>query len=587
MASRRGHRGRAVHGGRGLSVTRSKPAQTIREVVEGIPLSQKSLLLFTFTMTLVVTTLVAAPWLGQWSVVDAAAFDTLENLAVASAPLANASDLARPPASRPVAETDGGARAVRYSERDFDALATAGGFPASALRALRESDKVPVRREAISAGTGRVYRVAVAERDVYGNLIGLTIAESIATRPQGRLLILRVFTIAAAFVAAGVSALAFYFITSRLVLSPVRELSSTAARVGAGDLSSRAQIETGDEFESFAGVFNDMLATLERQQAELRGVKESLDLEVAKLSEANVALYETAKLKGDFLATVSHELRTPLNSIIGFADLLLNIAQKESPGEDGVVRVDPDQYAKRTRYLHNIVTAGRSLLEMINDLLEMARLEAGKVDLDVANMNVGAACEGLLAMIRPQAQRKDIELDFRPALGEDAGPTILTDARKFQQIVFNFLSNAVKFTPEGGRVELRVERLSAAGEPRVRVSVLDTGPGIPPEAHATIFEKFTQLDTVYERQQQGAGLGLAICKELSALIQGEIQLESAAGRGSMFSLIVPQEMDPQAAADAALRIAGVVTATPLSRERQTLAPADAPGPPRVRTTPEE
>ncbi len=500
-------------------------------------------------MILVVTTLVAAPWLGQWGVIDSAAFQTLENAARAAGPTL--------PATRPERADDAPPDARFWRRPPGGFMDVPEGFESSAVSALRDDAELGALREAITTRDGRVYRVAIAERSDSLVLTGVVFAESVATRPQGRLLILRVFTIAAAFVAAGVAALAFYVITSRLVLSPVRELSSTAARVSAGDLSSRANIETGDEFESFAVVFNAMLETLERQQDELRGVTESLDLQVTTLAEANVALHETAKLKGDFLATVSHELRTPLNSIIGFADLLLNIAYKEPPDDEGVVRTDPDRYGKRTRYLENIVTAGRSLLDMINDLLEMARIEAGKVDLDVGEMNVGSACEGLLAMIRPQAQRKDIELVFTPCPGAEAGPRIETDARKFQQIVFNFLSNAVKFTPEGGRVELRVERLAAVEADDVRVCVLDNGPGIPPEAQATIFDKFTQVDAGHQRRQQGAGLGLAICKELASLIQGEIGLDSAEGRGSMFSLMVSEKMDPQAAADAALRAAGV------------------------------
>jgi signal transduction histidine kinase len=206
----------------------------------------------------------------------------------------------------------------------------------------------------------------------------------------------------------------------------------------------------------------------------------------------------------------------------------------------------------------------------------MARIEAGKVDLDVGTMNVGSACEGLLAMIRPQAQRKDLDLVFTPDPADQSGPQIVTDPRKFQQIIFNFLSNAVKFTPDAGRVELRVERLTVSGEPQVRVSVIDTGPGIPIEAQSSIFEKFTQLDAGHERQQQGAGLGLAICKELGNLIQGEIHLESAEGRGSMFSLIVPEQMDPQAAADAAIRSAGVgVSGVPARSGEQPMETTDA------------
>jgi len=581
-------------GGRGLSVASSKPAQTIREVVEGIPLSQKSLLLFTATITLVVTALVVTPWLGQWGVVDAAAFETLEQAARRAAgdpvpgPPLTARSLPGAEGAEPsdVPAGERRARVVRLGADRFASAERAGGFPAAAVAALRENPELDARREALNSSAGRVYRVALAERGGAGELLAVTLAESYAVRPQGRLLVLRVVTIALALLAAGVAAVVFYFITSKLVLSPVRELSSTAARVGAGDLSSRVAIETGDEFESFAEVFNEMLATLERQQDELRGVKESLDLQVAKLSEANVALHETAKLKGDFLATVSHELRTPLNSIIGFADLLLNIARKESPDQPGAPAVDPDRYEKRTRYLENILAAGRSLLDMINDLLEMARIEAGKAELDVGTMKVGAACEGLLAMIRPQAERKEIDLVYSPRDVDEQGLGVETDARKFQQIVFNFLANAVKFTPVGGRVELRVERLAASDAGAVRVSVIDTGPGIPEDSRDAIFEKFTQLDTGHERRQEGAGLGLAICKELAALIQGEIQLESAPGRGSMFSLIVPEKMDPEAAAEAALRLAGTPRAA-LAAGRSAESAAHPPGATRTTLAEEE
>jgi len=530
--------------------------------------------------------------------VDAAAFETLEQAARRAAGDPSPDPVPGPPlTARSLPGAEGAApsdappgerraRVVRLSADRFASAERAGGFPAAAVAALRENPELDARREALNAAAGRVYRVALAERGGAGELLAVTLAESYAVRPQGRLLVLRVITIALALLAAGVAAVVFYFITSKLVLSPVRELSSTAARVGAGDLSSRVAIETGDEFESFAEVFNEMLATLERQQDELRGVKESLDLQVAKLSEANVALHETAKLKGDFLATVSHELRTPLNSIIGFADLLLNIARKESPDQPGAPAVDPDRYEKRTRYLENILAAGRSLLDMINDLLEMARIEAGKAELDVGTMKVGAACEGLLAMIRPQAERKEIDLVYSPSGAGEQGPGVETDARKFQQIVFNFLANAVKFTPVGGRVELRVERLAASDAGAVRVSVIDTGPGIPEDAHASIFEKFTQLDTGHERRQEGAGLGLAICKELAALIQGEIQLESAPGRGSMFSLIVPEKMDPEAAAEAALCLAGAPRAA-LAGSRTPESAAHPAGAPRTTSAEEE
>jgi len=280
----------------------------------------------------------------------------------------------------------------------------------------------------------------------------------------------------------------------------------------------------------------------------LRAINKSLDLQLTKLAERNTELYQAAREKGEFLARISHELRTPLNSIIGFAELLKDVADRDA--QAGLY--EAEVLAKRLRYLDNIVTAGRSLLEMINELLTMAKIDAGTMRLSVGTMNVAETCEGLLALIRPLADRKSIELVLQlqgpggalvgDALSADL-PKIDTDAQKFQQVVFNFLSNAVKFTPHGGRVTLRGERMIGGdGEARIRVSVLDTGPGIPADQRARIFERFTQLDGSHTREHQGTGLGLSIAREFSAMLGGEIQLVSEEGRGSMFSLIVPMRL---------------------------------------------
>jgi signal transduction histidine kinase len=291
-----------------------------------------------------------------------------------------------------------------------------------------------------------------------------------------------------------------------------------------------------------------MLNDLQASQDRLRGINSALDVKLHELSESNVALYQAAKVKGEFLASVSHELRTPLNSINGFAELLLEVAKVDGEKPDA-----PASVLKRIRYLENILTAGRGLLALINSLLEMARIEAGKVDLRIERVALREACEGLLGLISPQANRKGIALKLEA--GDDV-PIIKTDPRKFQQIIFNFLSNAVKFIQpleKTGRepiITLRVERLPASSvdaSERVRVSVIDNGPGIPAEQQDKIFEKFVQLDSGYTKEQQsGTGLGLAICKDLAVVLQGEIQLVSDVGQGSMFSLIVPVAMTTDA-----------------------------------------
>jgi signal transduction histidine kinase len=357
-----------------------------------------------------------------------------------------------------------------------------------------------------------------------------------------RLLVLNTTFVFVAFAWIFLLAMAvFWFVTRRLVLQPVRELTTATQRVREGNLNIRADITTGDEFQQLGDTLNSMLSDLQASQDRLRGINSALDVKLHELSEANSALYQAAKVKGEFLASVSHELRTPLNSINGFAELLLEVAKNDAEKPDA-----PASVLKRIRYLENILTAGRGLLALINSLLEMARIEAGKVDLRIERVALREACEGLLGLISPQAGRKGITLKLEVA---DDVPIIKTDPRKFQQIVFNFLSNAVKFIQpleKTGRepiIILRAERLPATSvdtEERIRVSVIDNGPGIPPEQQDRIFEKFVQLDSGYTKEQQsGTGLGLAICKDLATVLQSEIQLISDVGQGSMFSLIMP------------------------------------------------
>jgi len=428
--------------------------------------------------------------------------------------------------------------------------------------------RTPVEHaEAVGAGDARRYRLARVISLGPDQRPGVVVVDRRSALASGVVFVNRVLLVASGLFASAFAFALFFYITRRIVLAPVRELTDTAELVRAGNTAIRADIHTGDEFEQLSEAFNAMLENMVDQQQQLRGINKSLDLKLTELAEANVALYETAQLKGEFLANVSHELRTPLNSIIGFAEILKDIAEREldrataepidEPNPNAHQHPDPHdrirQLEKRRRYTENIVTAGRSLLEMINELLVMAKIEAGRVTLNIAEMNVADACEGLLALIRPLAERKNIQLELQlgsaalPAGGGKPGsdlPVLRTDPQKLEQIVFNFLSNAVKFTPEEGRVTLRAERLSGPdGEPRVRISVLDTGPGIHPEDQDAIFEKFNQVERGHTRAVSGTGLGLAIAKQFTEMLQGEIQLVSEENRGSMFSVIVPARID--------------------------------------------
>jgi len=360
-----------------------------------------------------------------------------------------------------------------------------------------------------------------------------------------------IYLVGAGAAVLALAVLVFYLITSILILEPVRELKQTAELVGQGELGARSQIVTGDEFEELGMSFNSMLEHIQQSQNQLRSINTALDLKVGELANANIALYESAKLKGEFVANVSHELRTPLNSVIGFAELLLEIAQAEANAGD-----DSTKHRKRVRYLENILTSSRNLLELIDSLLDMAKIQAGKIDLRVERVSVVPICEALVSLTEPLARRKGIELSIE--VGDDL-PTIETDARKLQQIVFNFLANAVKFTmpvPGGQppRIILRAERLMErdAEQAAVRISVIDTGPGIEERDQQRIFEKFQQADSGHTREYGGTGLGLAISKELATLIHAEIRLVSDIGAGSMFSVIVPERMDADAVAETRL-----------------------------------
>lgn len=344
----------------------------------------------------------------------------------------------------------------------------------------------------------------------------------------------RIYIIAAGLLAGLLAIGAFWFVTTRLILSPVRVLRDTAEKISEGDINIRADVNTGDEFEQLSHMFNHMLENLQSNQDQLRGINKSLDLKLGELAETNVALYEANKIKGEFLANVSHELRTPLNSVIGFAEIL------EETLKDRTGPVDE----KRKRYIANIISSSRRLLDLINDLLDLAKIDAGRMDLTVNPMNVADTAEGLLNLIRPQAEKRQIELREKV---EPGIPLVNTDAGKFQQIVFNFLSNAVKFTPPGGTVTLSATLSPANAETntpaRLRVSVSDTGLGIAKADHERVFEKFTQLDSTVTKEHAGTGLGLTICRELAGLLQGRIELDSDLGKGATFTLVIPLTLE--------------------------------------------
>jgi two-component system sensor histidine kinase BarA len=308
-----------------------------------------------------------------------------------------------------------------------------------------------------------------------------------------------------------------------VVVKPIKHLKEVSDAISAGELNVRSEIQTGDEFEDLSHAFNRMLRNLYAMQDRLRKVNADLDRKVDELAQANMALYESNRLKGEFLATMSHELRTPLNSILGFSEVLQSSGQLNE---------------KQARWVSNIRTSGERLLNLINDILDLARIEAGKMQVRLVEFSIYDVAEGLLSMFRQMAEQKNIDLRGQLAPGI---PVLRQDVVKLQQVLSNLLSNAIKFTPEGGRVLLKAE----ATPREIFLTVSDTGVGIAPEDQELVFEKFRQAGNLMTREHAGSGLGLSIVRELSKLLGGEVTLQSELGRGSTFTVRLPLQLSDE------------------------------------------
>ena len=281
----------------------------------------------------------------------------------------------------------------------------------------------------------------------------------------------RAILITAALVTAILAMVASYVIVRYVIVKPVKHLRDVSDAIAAGKLTIRSQIQTGDEFEELSHAFNRMLHNLVSMQQELRDVNNDLDRKIDELAQANLALFEMNRLKSDFLATMSHELRTPLNSIIGFSEVLATTEQLNE---------------RQRRYATNIQTSGKMLLGMINDILDLAKIESGKMEVRTEDFSIRDICEALVNLARPIAERKNIDLECRL---DETIPLLRQDSGKLRQILYNLLSNAIKFTPDGGRVTLRA-RIEARF---IVLEIVDTGIGIAEEDREKVFEKFRQV----------------------------------------------------------------------------------------------
>jgi len=306
-----------------------------------------------------------------------------------------------------------------------------------------------------------------------------------------------------------VSLLVIYWLTRRLVTTPLGRLAAVAATIGEG----RLEVPPGHlEVLKRSQELGVVAETFEGMARSLREVYENLE---AKVADRTRELEQANKIQSQFLATVSHELRTPLTSIIAFTELLLKQATQP----------------KQREYLEDVHESSRRLLDMVNNLLDLSRLEAGRVELFTDLVELPELIYEVARTLRPLADQKGIRLEVAemPRL-----PLVLVDPLRIRQVLMNLVGNAVKFTPEGGLISLGARPVPGW----VEVSVSDTGPGVAPEDRGLIFEAFRRVESP-RGLHPGSGLGLALCRNLVELHGGEIWMEEAGGGGSIFRFTLP------------------------------------------------
>lgn len=289
------------------------------------------------------------------------------------------------------------------------------------------------------------------------------------------------------------------------VLKPLRQVVSVIGDIAGGDLDQRVYIDSQDEVGYLADSFNTMTQSLQESQNNLRQV--------------NLTLLEANRLKSEFLSVMSHELRTPLNAILGFSELLKDTS-------------DGQMSDRQEKYLLNIETGGRHLLRLINDILELAKVNSDSLELEKEEVSIPQLIEDIRKLGHPFAAQRRIHLDVHI---EGGMPLIEADPAKVKRIMYNLVSNAIKFTPEGGHVSLE----ASLRDGMVEISVTDTGIGISPEDQKKIFNLFQQLDSSASRSHEGTGVGLALSRKLVEMHGGRIWVESELDKGSRFSFTLP------------------------------------------------
>lgn len=297
------------------------------------------------------------------------------------------------------------------------------------------------------------------------------------------------------------------------IVEPIRILQQGAEIIGEGNLNHRISIKTNDEIEDLANKFNQMVEKINKSYSEL---EQRVSERTEGLRKGYREMEAVSRLKSEFLASMSHELRTPLNSILGFSELLHD-------------KTYGDLNKKQFEYINYIHKSGKHLLELINDILDLSKIEAGRMEIKPEEFSAASAINEVHSIVRPLAAKKKVcmEVDIDSCVS-----TIVADERMFKQILYNLISNAVKFTNEGGCIKIRV----VSNNYFLQVSVIDSGIGIKKEDLGAIFKEFKQVAT---RDGEGTGLGLVLVKRYVEMQGGAIRVESEYGKGSNFTFRLP------------------------------------------------